>query len=58
MKQEFVIFLFCDALESDDSITAKAVKGKKSRAVYQGWQEAFFPNVKRNTGRWVYRGYR
>lgn len=49
---------FCEILESEYSVTAKALVGQKFRTICQVWLEAFFPNVKRNTGHWVYRGYR
>ncbi len=50
--------LFCDVLQSEYSITTKAVIGKEFRAVNQVWQETFFSNVKRNTGSFIFRGYR
>lgn len=49
---------FYEILQSEYSVTAKAIVGQKFRTVCQVWLEAFFPNVKHNTGRWVYRGYR
>ena len=41
---------FCEILESEYSVTTEALVGQKFRTVCQVWLEAFFPNVKRNTG--------
>lgn len=49
---------FCEILENEYSISAKVITGRNFRKINQSWLRAFFPNVKHNTGRWVYRGYR
>lgn len=49
---------FVTILRNDFSISAKLIVGENFRKIHHAWMQAFFPNVKLNTGRWVYRGYR
>jgi hypothetical protein len=46
-----------DLLETKFAVAATKVSGAESRSVCRRWLEHFCPNVKRNTGRWVFNGY-
>jgi len=49
---------FAQQLESDFGLTTKPVVGKLFREINQCWLETFCPNLKRETGNWVYNDYR
>lgn len=50
-------FHFADQLKSEFNVSASLVSGNTFRSVCQRWLEHFCPNVKSNTGNWVYNGY-
>lgn len=49
---------FITALNNDYSVDISPMVGKAFRQINQRMLEAFFPNVKQATGKWVYEGYR
>ena len=43
-------------LERNFCVTATRLEGRAFRDFFGPWHASFFPNVKRATGKWVYRG--
>lgn len=49
---------FVEKLTSEFTTTAKPIVGADFRSINQKLLESFFPNVKRETGNWVYNKFR
>ena len=48
----------CDQLDRDFDITAVPLQGSEFRFLSRQWLEQFCPNVRRQTGKWVFHGFR